>query len=306
MAYSVVVGDTIENTIVERNGTNPRIQFSRRVERVPVAKNAYEALMEDEAYFYMIQTLPSMFRGLRLTSTVGRPNGLDGWIYDITYTRRQLPRIGFLDYSGSSVGGTIKRTHSLKTVWASGRPGVAIPNNNNGINWNGQVFEGIEVPSPTYEWSETWGHVLNVMSNPYIAMCRSMTASVNTIPFRGFEPGEVLFKGISDNVEIAESDDGDYTPIWKITYNFAVSPNVPHIRIGDLEPFEKRGHHYLHVVYTKSKSDPIDGSSQTEQSKKIIGKPEFAYVEQVFPEIDFSVLGIGIGNISELILGVSI
>ncbi|MCL2120526.1 MAG: hypothetical protein FWH27_19095, partial [Planctomycetaceae bacterium] len=66
------------------------------------------------------------------------------------------------------------------------------------------------------------------------------------------------------------------------------------------EPFNKQGHHYLHIVYTKARDDEA-----ITKAKKIVGKPEFAYVEQVFPEIDFSVFGIGVGNISELILGVS-
>ncbi len=301
MGYSVIVGDTIEDSIIERNGKNSSIQFSRRVERVPAARHAGEALYEDEAYFYLIRSLPQRFRNLYLSSTRGRPNGLDGWIYDVTYTCRSAPKIGFLDYSGASTGGMVKRTHSLRTVNAIGRPGIKVPNNRNGINWNGQVFEGVEISCPAYEWSETWGHVLNIMSNPYIAACRSTTASVNMFPFRGFQPGEVLFKGISDVVEIVEDEALGYVPIWKITYNFSVSPNEPEIIIGDIEPFSKYGHHYLHVIYTKGK----DGTT-SESSKKIIGKPEFAYVEQVFPEIDFSLFGLGVGSISELILGASV
>jgi len=310
MDYSVVVGETIDDTTVERSGSNPRIQVTWRVERVPAARDASEALIEDEAYFHLIQNVPSLFRGLFLTSVRGRPNGIDGWVYDVEYTKRRLPRIGFLDYGGTSTGGTITRTQSIRTVFATGRPGIKVPNNRKGINWNGQLFEGVEIPCPTYEWSETWGHPVNIMSNPYIAMCRSTTASVNTNFFRGFNPGEVLFKGISDVVEIAADDDtGEFVPIWKITYNFSVSPNVPVIEIGDLNPFYKFGQHYLHIVYTKAKDDDTksEGSDTTndKSSKKIVGKPEFAYVEQVFPEIDFSIFGIGIGNISELILGVS-
>ena len=242
MAYSVVVtGDTIDGTDIDRNASNPTVSFQRRVERFPPARNESEALIEDEAYFNLIQTVPQIFRGLFLTSINGKPNGIDGWLYTLTYTRRQALRIGFFDYNGDSTGGMIKRTHSIRTVGAYGLPGKRVPNNRNGINWNGTVFEGVEIPSPTYAWSETWGHPLNVMSNPYIAMCRSMTASVNTIPFRGFLPGEVLFKGIADSVEIVDDGAGGFVPMWRIAYNFEVSPNVYDIQVGDIMPFNKLG-----------------------------------------------------------------
>ena len=54
--------------------------------------------------------------------------------------------------------------------------------------------------------------------------------------------------------------------------------------IGDLTGIAKKGWEYLWVRY----EDAVDASAH-----KWIKKPAFAYVERVYPEGDFGLLGIG-------------
>lgn len=103
-----------------------------------------------------------------------------------------------------------------------------------------------------------------------------LTGTVNNSPFRGFEPGEVLFLGASGSKR--GQDD------WEIAYKFAASPNVLGLSVGDIAGIAKRGWDYLWIRY----ADIEDTAA-----KMLVKRPLAVYVEQVYPYRDFSGLGIG-------------
>ncbi len=69
---------------------------------------------------------------------------------------------------------------------------------------------------------------------------------------------------------------------WEITFRFAASPNVTGLVIGDIAGIDKKGWEYLWVRY-----------ADAEDQNVLVKKPIAVYVERVYEEGDFSLLGIG-------------
>jgi hypothetical protein len=102
---------------------------------------------------------------------------------------------------------------------------------------------------------------------------------VNQAAFRGFAPGEVIFRGVSGSRRgtDAEAD-------WEITFKFEASPNVDDVYIGSIGPIAKGGWEYLWVRYQAKEDGP---------NSDLPHAPIYACVERVYRSGDFSKLGIG-------------
>ena len=101
-----------------------------------------------------------------------------------------------------------------------------------------------------------------------------LTGRVNAGVFKGFAAGEVLFLGASGSQR--GQDD------WEITFRFAASPNVSGLAVGPITGITKRGWEYLWVRYADAEDQHV-----------LVKQPIAAYVEKVYPDGDFSGLGIG-------------
>jgi hypothetical protein len=135
--------------------------------------------------------------------------------------------------------------------------------------------EGVDITVPVYHFSET--HYLDdaVVTEPYKGTLFSLTGKVNSGAFRGFAAGECLFLGAAGT----KRGQGD----WEITFRFAASPNVTGLTIGDITGIAKKGWEYLWVRY----ADAEDAAA-----KALVKKPVAVYIEKVYEEGDFSLLGI--------------
>jgi hypothetical protein len=89
-----------------------------------------------------------------------------------------------------------------------------------------------------------------------------------------------LFLGASGARRGTDPDDD-----WEITFKFAAQPNRNDIMVGDIGPIIKRGWDYLWVQYAPDVDDDVH---------QLIRSPIAAYVEKVYPDGDFSTLGIGV------------
>jgi hypothetical protein len=69
---------------------------------------------------------------------------------------------------------------------------------------------------------------------------------------------------------------------WEITYKFAASPNRTGIVVGEITGISKKGWEYMWVRY----ADAEDAAA-----KAIVKKPVAAYVEKVYEDGNFGVLG---------------
>jgi len=172
--------------------------------------------------------------------------------------------------SFDSTGGTQHITQSLATV---GRYGSAASTQLGGaIGYDGENVAGVDITIPVWNWQET--HYLTdaqLNAPAYYAL----TGMVNSDVFRGYQPGEVLFLGASGQ----KRGEGK----WEITFKFAASPNQTNITVGSIGGIAKAGWEYLWVQY----GETVDPAVQMR-----IKRPVAVYVEQVYDEAPFSILGI--------------
>ena len=94
--------------------------------------------------------------------------------------------------------------------------------------------------------------------------------------------GECLFLGASGSrrQQGQNPNDGD----WEITFKFAASPNAVNLQIGTITVASKKGWEYLWVRYEDAEDDA---------ASMLVKKPVAAYVEKVYEDADFAVLGLG-------------
>ena len=180
-------------------------------------------------------------------------------------------------FSFDTSGGTMHRNQSIKTV--SKTPNDA-PDFNGAIEVDNEGnVNGTDVTMPVFNFTETHTLTGSVVTTSYKRTVASLTGTVNKSGFRGFDAGEVLFLGTSGTKRSKKQ-----SAAWEITYRFAVSPNATGIDIGKLKVGSKRGWDYLWVRYA---------AKAAQEGKTVIRDPVAAYVEQVYPDGDFSALNIG-------------
>lgn len=141
-----------------------------------------------------------------------------------------------------------------------------------------EVEERVNVTMPVFNFEET--HTLSgtVVTDGWKKKVASITGTVNSGAFRGFEAGEVLFLGASGSKRSKKKSAN-----WEITFRFAVSANVKSLKVGDLTVENKRGWDYLWVSYK---------TAVAANGRSLVKKPSAAYVEKVYPDGDFGTLGI--------------
>jgi hypothetical protein len=188
--------------------------------------------------------------------------------------------------SFDTTGGTQHITQAESEVgYPSGFGGanyqfMAIGVDSNGVN-------GVDIVAPQLQWQESYDVPNAYVTSNYIKSLASVTGTTNNASFRGFAAGEVLFVGCSGS---QEWDDQKGRGPWSLSYRFVASPNagtgqtLPAKSVGDITGIEKRGHEYLWVRY----EDSVSGASNA-----LLKKPKAVYVNKVYRESSFSLLGIG-------------
>lgn len=173
-----------------------------------------------------------------------------------------------------TTGGSQHITQSPYTV--SKTPANA-PNMKGAIGFDGQRVNGVDIVISGYTWSETHFKSTSYVTNTYRKNLANLTGKVNDAAFRGFDAGEVQYRGANGQLVIVEG-----VKQWQITYQFAASPNRTNMAVGDLTVASKLGWDYLWVLY----GDAVDAQT-------LIQQPIAAYVERPYEFASFSALGIG-------------
>ena len=202
------------------------------------------------------------------------------WDARVHYGRRRSePDTGEARMDFEVGGGTQHITQSLETVGAYAAPGKTPLNTGGaiGLTREGEV-EGVDIEVPTFSWTET--HYLDddQVTMAYVDALFRLYAHVNTLYFRKFAPGEVLFVG-ARGASRTDSQEGD----WEVQFSFKASPNRDDIYVNGIGPIRKRGWEYLWVYYEK-REDADTGFT--------VPRPHSVYVEGVYNWGDFRVLGI--------------
>ena len=198
------------------------------------------------------------------------------------------------EFSFNTVGGSIQITNSLQTIdkglGADAIPAESIYNRKTALNVDPQTGK----PSPISIVNGTLGYVEKKVFHPasitcaYVKALRDLTATVNNAPWKCFARGEALFLGATGQQQ--------GTGVWTITFNFSIDVNST-ITIPDpvyTDPnqsvaVQKGPHEYFWV----SMVDAEDGDPAQQGNLKTIQRPAW-YVERIYNEADFSLLGIGV------------
>lgn len=230
----------------------------------------------------LLAATPIWYDGLIRQSLSIEPMGPAMWDGKVRYGRAEKqPPAGEHTFSFDTGGGTQHITQSIETIGAYAADGDA-PDFGGAIGVTHDSVEGVDITIPVYQFSETHYLPASVVTNAYKGTLFYLTGKVNSAYFRGCQAGECLFLGASGSRrQMGENpNDGD----WEITFKFAASPNAVNLQIGDIVVASKKGWEYLWVRYEDSEDDAAN---------VLVKKPTAAFVEKVYEEGDFSVLGLG-------------
>lgn len=204
--------------------------------------------------------------------------GDNAWQVTIQYEKNgaddgnePLKRARSFDTSGGTQH--ITQAHA-ETIFGGG------PSYENAIGVDDNAVNGVDIVVPALQWQESYDVPNQYITNAYIKSVAGVTGTVNNSSFRGFAAGEVLFVGCAGS---QEWDDDKGRGPWSLSYRFVASQNVTGQSVGTLS-VNKKGHEYLWVVY-KNENDS--------ETVSMVKKPKYAYVNKVYRDGDFSLLGIG-------------
>lgn len=161
---------------------------------------------------------------------------------------------------------------------------IPVPDFGGGIGYTDEGFDGCDVKRPGYQWSETHYFPFSFYTLAYRNLLINMSKTVNSLAFRGFDAGQVFFEGGKGGLVTDLNDETGHVDLyWKITYDFIAGPNV-YLNVGASERFQKRAWDYFWVLRRKTVSTDNDGNACTLQA------PHAAYVERVYPYVNFGLL----------------
>lgn len=157
--------------------------------------------------------------------------------------------------------------------------------NSNAINIRktktGYDIKGIDVVIPALEITATIIYPRNQINIEWVKNVARATGKTNAIAWRGFDAGELLFKGAS--IRTAK-----FATI-AVAYSFSASENIgvgANVMVGDVGPIVKGGHDYMWVEYENT--DEVD---EVTGVQRIFPRARYAYVEKIYRSFDFAALG---------------
>lgn len=196
------------------------------------------------------------------------------WLGTVRYSSRAREE-NTSSWSFSTEGGSEHITSSIATRKAYGFEGEFNPDMGKAIRVTDSGVEGVDIDAKVFAWSETHTYPTAAITESFCATIFAATKCTNHAAWRWFAQGEVLLKNVS-----GRSVDKDK---WEVTYEFEARPNRQNFSVGAIQVGSKRGHEYLWARYEKEVNVNRDVTVRV---------PTAVYIEQVYEEYNFSLLGI--------------
>ena len=196
------------------------------------------------------------------------------------------------------------------------------PNFHGGIGWNeeSRTFDGCDITVPSKQSTISVVVDDECVDQNFLKMLTQMTGTVNSAPFDGLAKGECLFLGCDGSRRLREkqlsaqeeedSETGtEYELVWDLSFEFAAAPNRKQW-VKNIGYVNKRGWEYMHImrrpVSVLEKYDIPEQDNETDDEYAVVEQdageseddseatttPVGAYIEQVYPYSDFSLLGL--------------
>lgn len=175
--------------------------------------------------------------------------------------------------SFDTTGGQQHVTQSLSTI---GVYPPESPDMGGAVGYDGQQVNGVDIITPSYTFTEQHTFNKSRINDSFRRQLAGLTGCVNERKFRGFDEGEVLFKGATGSMMTEDSQTK-----WQLLFHFATSPNRFNFHVGDILVRKKMGWDYLWVIY----GDEVN-------SNRLIKRPRSVYIERMYLFGDFSDLRI--------------
>lgn len=239
----------------------------------------FDVPLFDDAYILLASTAPVTVRGYP-RSVIGPIERINDttWKGHVTYSNQGSFDPGTSEYSFDTGGGTFKRLFAIEHLYDGSVGNLATNprrNHEGAIGVHEDQVEGVEVPIPVYNWSESYEVSPSVLTTTYKRNLFMLTGCMNNAPFKGFAKGEVLFLG-------AQGSQRGYGPV-KLAFKFSSLPNATNITVRPgLSLDFKYGWDYMWVEFTPF----VEGREMTR-------KPTHIHNERVVPFANFSLLNIG-------------
>lgn len=238
-------------------------------------------------------TLTLVIQGYKVKE---RASGI--WDGSAQYGRRQPRKTGDLIYTFDGTAGQTHIQTSIATNYAVGigvtgnnGPGFnGIPDHKNSIGVNDQQVAGVDIPTPLFKFTLEFYPPNALVTDDYIMYLSGLSSLTNHAPWSfaptnfpgvvSWDDGEVLFLGATGQPRSLDD--------WQISMHFIGAQNVSFvagdepIQIGDLDPIYKDGHEYVWVNFADESNN-----------SRVVKRPKFGYVEQVFDKGDYSRLFTG-------------
>lgn len=246
-----------------------------------VRSAAYTMLQNDNKLSFYIGGENT--ESLVLKSISAKPiPGTDVWDVSAKYSTRnsgdqsQEPIIKNLTFS--TQGKTSHITTSLSTleaVPAAGFPGYDFQGH---IGWMDGEFAGVDVKRPNLTFQRDVWILYNSLTWSRVRNIAAKTGSINMDTWYGFNPGNVLFTGVTQGQKATLKRGENYIQYWQINLSFEVA-NDDWIWFQGV-PYYKRGWDY--VWYTNMKT-----VYSSDTGKIVTRQPAQMNIEQVYPDICF-------------------
>jgi hypothetical protein len=205
--------------------------------------------------------------------------GDDAWQLTVNYEKKGAEPEEDNPLKRSRSFDTTGGTQHITQAFSETKYGANAPDQQKAVGVDENAVNGVDIVVPQLQWTETYEVPNAYVTDGYIRGVSGVTGCTNISEFRGFEAGEVLFLGCTGS---QEWDDQKGRGPWSLSFRFIASRNKTNQTIGSVTGITKKGHEYLWVRYESAS-----------ESNLLIKKPKAVYVNQVYSEASFSILGIG-------------
>lgn len=260
----------------ETSGRRGRLGQNAERQRIYDVLAATEAEAEGLVVARVQVDLGGLFLdGLPLSAVAVEETKVPGvWKGTATFSARphelETPRTGF-EFS--------QEARRVKFSLATARYGAKAPDLNGAIGAHTEdarvAVDGVDVTASAFTFSKTKIFPLTAINNAFIADAAALHLHWNLNPFAGFQPGEVLFTGLTGN----QRDSTTY----ECTFRFAQRPNQFGLVIGGIVIPFARGWDEIDVLW-----ETAEDSANAALAPRARG----VYVHQVYEGAHFGFLGL--------------
>jgi hypothetical protein len=219
------------------------------------------------------------------------------WEVAVTYGGESGDSLTFpqstVDYEFSFQAPSEKIYQSLETIGVYDADGSLDPDFSGGAinvtNDGGEIkVEGLDLPpgTPTNTW--VFKPLAATITDAYQIGVEGIMGHVNAFAFKNRQAGTMRFVTCDGGAIYSAGTIAK----WQIRYGFQFSAHRSNFTAGGIPVPFKGGHHLMWSYYKEEQHDPANDPVPNAGKAEIIKRPKYIFVERVFHESNFNVLGI--------------